>query len=214
MREQRTPDSQSEGLGKRFEFMTALTIAIFAAILAITDLGAGKYGDDEIMGINEKANMYDWYQSKSVKQSLLEGQRDLIKTLMDADSIKDEQRAQLNSLSAVINADIVRHEKEKTELLLGSSAVGKGNWAQDIDGQLGKVIGAQEWERRLDVLGQAGDKFDLAVLFLQLCLVIGAVSLVLQEDKLKVAFFIGMVLMGTTGVIHSLQAFAKTISTG
>ncbi|MEM5789725.1 MAG: DUF4337 family protein, partial [Syntrophobacteraceae bacterium] len=189
-------DSRSTSSENRFELITALVLAILAAILAITDLGAGKYGDDEIMGTNEKANIYDWYQSKSIKQSLLEGQKDLLKTLMDSGSIRQEQLASLQSLMLTLDADISRYKKEKKELLLGSAAVGKENWVQDIDGEYGKVIGAKEWESKLALLGRAGDKFDLAVLFLQLCLVIGAVSLVLREARLKWIFFGGMVLLG------------------
>jgi hypothetical protein len=111
-----------------------------------------------------------------------------------------------------LSKEITRYAKEKRELLLGSAAVGKENWAQDMDGQLGKVIGAKELEAKLDVLGRAGDKFDLAVLFLQLCLVVGAVALDLQEDRLKLAFFGGMVFLGTVGMIYSAQALIKAAS--
>lgn len=210
----RPVESESEGYGKRFEFMTALTLAIFAAILAIADLGGGKYGDDEIIGANEKANIYAWYQAKSVRQSLLEGQKDMLQTLVDTNSIKQDQITPIQSLMARIDQDIERYKKEKSELLLGSAAVGKENWAQDIDGELGKVVGAKEWEKKLDILGQAGDKFDMGVLFLQLCLVVGAVSLVLQEDRLKLAFFSAMVLLGVIGVFFSIQAFLMAASTG
>lgn len=212
MSESKSGESIFGGTGKRFELMTAITLAIFAAILAVTDLAAGKYGDEEIIGANEKANIYDWYQSKSVKQSLLEGQKDLIRTLMDADSIKQGQTAALESLMTELDKEITRYAREKRELLLGSVAVGKENWAQDIDGELGKVIGAREWEAKLNVLGRAGDRFDLAVLFLQLCLVVGAVALVLQEDRLKLAFFGGMVFLGTVGIVYSAQAFIKAAS--
>jgi hypothetical protein len=118
----------------------------------------------------------------------------------------------MESLMGKIDQDIERYRKEKVELLLGSAAVGKDNWAQDIEGEMGKVVGAKEWEKKLDTLGRAGDKFDMSVLFLQLCLVVGAVSLVLQEDRLKLAFFSGMVLLGVIGMIYSVQAFLMATS--
>lgn len=214
MAESKLRESSAEGTGKRFELMTALTLAVFAAILAITDLGGGKYGDDEMMAVNEKANIYSWYQSKSVKQSLLEGQRDLIQTLMDAGSIKQDQVSSLGSHVTKLDEEIAKYKKEKTELLLGSAAVGKENWVQDIDGGLGKVIGAKEWEEKADVLGRAGDKFDMAVLFLQICLVLGAVSLVLQEAKLTWIFYGAMVLMGSVGAIYAVQAFIIALPQG
>jgi len=214
MTESKSMESGSEGSGKRFELITALTLALFAAILAITDLGGSKYGDDEIIGANEKASIYAWYQSKSVKQSLLEGQKDLTRTLVDSGSIARDQISSLESLAKKLDEDILRYKKEKNELLLGSAAVGKENWVQDIDGEFGKVVGAKEWEKKLDILGQAGDKFDRAVLFLQICLVIGAVSLVLQEAKLKWVFFSAMILLGTVGVAFSVQAFLIALTTG
>ncbi|MBP8646147.1 MAG: DUF4337 domain-containing protein [Syntrophobacteraceae bacterium] len=197
---------------KHFEIICALTLAIFAALLAITDLGAGKYGDDEIMGTNEKANVYAWFQSKSIKQSLVEGQRDLVKTLIDAGSVHQEQQPALQSLLEKLDQDVGRYEKEKTEILLGSAAVGKENWVQDTDGELGKVIGAKEWEKKLALLGQAGDRFDVAILLLQISLVLGAVSLVLQESKLRWIFYGTMTVLGTVGFFFSLQAFFTALS--
>ncbi|HOV85239.1 MAG TPA: DUF4337 domain-containing protein [Syntrophobacteraceae bacterium] len=192
---------------KRFEIVCALTLAVFAALLAITDLGASKYGDDEIMGTNEKANIYAWFQSKSVKQSLVEGQRDLVKTLMEAGSIDPAHQSTLEQLLGRLEQDIARYKKEKRELLLGSAKVGKENWVQDIDGELGKIVGAKEWEAKLSVLGQAGDKFDLALLFLQVSLVIGAVSLVLQENRLRWLFYGTMSTLGILGLVFSVWAF-------
>lgn len=70
---------------------SGLTRAVFAAILAITDLGGGKYGDDEIIGTNEKANFDAWYQSKSIKQCVVEGERDLVATLLEGGVIAPGQ---------------------------------------------------------------------------------------------------------------------------
>lgn len=214
MEEYSLKESSTEASGRRFELTTGLILTIFAAILAITDLGGSKFGDDEIIGTNEKANVYSWYQSKSVKQSLIEGQRDLIQTLMDSGSINRDQVSSLESLMIKLNVDITRYKKEKTELMLGSAAVGRENWVQDIDGELGKVIGAKEWEKNLDILGRAGDKFDIAVLFLQLSLVLGAMSLVVQQVRMKWAFCGIMVILGIVGSIYSVQAFLIVMQKG
>ena len=214
MEEYSLKESGTEASGRRFELSTGLILTVFAAILAITDLGGSKFGDDEIIGTNEKANVYSWYQSKSVKQSLIEGQRDLIQTLMDSGSINRDQISSLESLMTKLNVDIARYKKEKTELMLGSAAVGRENWAQDIDGEMGKVIGAKEWEKNLDILGRAGDKFDIAVLFLQLSLVLGAMSLVVQQVRMKWAFCGIMVMLGIVGSIYSVQAFLIVMQKG
>ena len=109
--------------GGRFELICGLTIAFLAAILAVTDLGASKYGDDEIIGNNAKANVYAWYQSKSVKQSLVEGQRDLLNTLIESGSIRSEQVSALQTHVNDLEEQIQRYNKEKKELLLGSAGV-------------------------------------------------------------------------------------------
>ena len=41
---------------KGFETWCGVVIALFAAVLAIADLGAGKYGDDELIAHNEKGS--------------------------------------------------------------------------------------------------------------------------------------------------------------
>ena len=65
----------------RLELITGLLIAVFAAILAIVDLGAGKFGKEQILANNQKTEAYQWYQSKSIKQTLTESHRDLINNL-------------------------------------------------------------------------------------------------------------------------------------
>jgi hypothetical protein len=192
---------------KKFEILCGIVIAFFAAVLAVTDLGAGKYGDDEIIAHNEKSNAYIWYQSKGIKQSLAEGQRDLLTSLVESGAIQKEKAAGVRVMTEKLGKDIERYGKEKKEIHLGSSAVGKRNWVQDVDGKLGGVIGAKQWEQNADVLGKAGDVFDLSTLFLQLCIVLGAIALVLQIDRFKWIFFGAMTVLGCIGMIIAVKAF-------
>jgi len=211
------PESQEEIAEKkaqRFELLSGVTLAFFAAVLAVTDLGGGKYGDDEIIGTNEKSNMYQWFQSKSVKQSLVEGQRDLLQSLIDSKAIEKKYSASITVYIKKLNEEIDRYKKEKKELMLGSATVGKDNWMQEVDGEKGKIIGAKEWEKKVEILGKAGDVFDLAVLWLQLCLVIGAISLVLKNPKLKWIFYGLMVGGGGIGIFFSVRAFLIAFSAG
>lgn len=209
MSENTNAEINQEQAAKRFELWTGITLAFFAAVLAITDLGAGKYGDDEIIGTNAQASALSWYQSKSIKQSLVEGQQDMLQALLAAGVVNAEHAPALQNHVNTLQADIARYKKEKNEIMLGSAAVGKENWVQDIDGELGKVIGAKEWEHKLAVLGAAGDVFDTAVLFLQLCLVLGALALVLHSPSMKKVFFSAMVLSGALGGYYAVQAFLQ-----
>lgn len=192
---------------KGFEIQCGLTIAIFAAVLSITDLYGGKYGDDEIKAINEKAATYMWYQSKSIKETLVEGQKNLLQTLNGSGAIGAQHVAaiqqQINSLKSAAE----RYNREKQEILLGSTKVGPQNWAQDLDGEKGKVIGAEEWGAEAERLAKAGDRLDLASLFLQLCLVLGAVSLVLQNRRSQLVFYGLMTVLGLIGTGISAYSF-------
>lgn len=193
----------------RYEFLFGLTLALFAALLAINDLGAGKYGDDELQLSNEKTSAYLWYQAKGIKESLTEGQRDLLEVLLDSESIRAEQRDSLTRLMQELGTQVSRYKQEKKEILMGSAYVGQENWVQDVAGQLGKVVGAKQIEDRLAVLGAAGERFDLANLFLQLSLVLGAIGILMRQQRAKVAFFALMTTSGVTGVVWSALAFVR-----
>ena len=86
---------EKTGLG--FEIICGIFIAFFAAILAVTDLGAGKYGDDEIIAHNEKTTAYQWFNSKGMKQNIAEGQRDILKNLLLAGVISKDQKVKTQS---------------------------------------------------------------------------------------------------------------------
>ena len=192
-----------------FEMICGLTLAILAAVLAITDLGAGKYGDDEIIAHNQKANAFEWYQAKGIKQSLIEGQRDLLRILLDSRVIPPEAEGKMGKLLASLDADIGRYRKERNEILLGSKEVGQDNWILEEEGKLGQVKGAREWEAEAKALGAAGDTFDMATFFLQICLVMGAVSLILKGERMRNSFYALMVLLGVVGAVYSVMAFVQ-----
>jgi hypothetical protein len=197
---------------RRFESISGVILAIFAAFLAVTNLGGGKYDSDKITGTNEKTNVYAWYQAKSLKQNMLENQRDFIAILLKADVITGDSIPSLDIMLKSLDKQISEYDKEKKELLLGSKKVGKDNWVQEINGKYGHVIGALEWEKKIKCLGQAGSKFDISILFLEICLVIGAISLIMHNERLRITFISIMIAMGLIGIAYGIQAFILAIS--
>lgn len=195
-----------------FEIRCGIVIAIFAAIMAVSDMFAGKYGDDEIKFINEKSNSYMWYQAKSIRSTVTEGQRDLIKAMLNDKAENDPKVQGLKEHTEKLDKKIAKYEKEKEEILKGSSVVGKESWVQDVNGELGKVTGALQYEQKINILGDAGDQFDLASLFFQMCLVMGAIALVTKELKLKKIFFYVMLTMGTAGTIYATLALRLAVT--
>ncbi|NVO03132.1 MAG: DUF4337 domain-containing protein [Bacteroidetes bacterium] len=203
---------KSERNANRFELLCGLLLAVFAAILAVMDLGAGKYGDDEIMAKNESASAYQWYQSKTIKQSLVENQKDLIQLLLSSNMINSSKTDSLDAYQKGLGKDLKRYKKEKKEIMEGSAKIGKENWIQDKDGKLGEIIGAKEWENKANILGSSGDVFDLSTLFLQISLVVGAISLVLQMAKMKKVFMILMIVLGSIGTYYGITAYLLAMS--
>jgi hypothetical protein len=200
----------AEASGSRFELMCGLLLAIYAALLAITDLFAGKYGDDEILAANEKSSAFMWYQSKSIKETLAEGQQAFLQSMLRSHSIAPDARGGIEVFIGELTTEIDRYKKEKREILEGSATVGRADWAQAVDGELGKVVGAKEWEEKSRLLSAAGDVFDMAVLFLQLCLVLGAISLIIKTPRSQRAFFLVMNGLGVFGA--GIAAYALSMA--
>jgi hypothetical protein len=200
---------RAEPAEKRYEVSFGLALAVFAAVLALNELAGGKYGDDELRLASERTSAYLWFQSKGIKESLSEGQRDLLKALVTGGAIRPEQTSGVETRVRELDAEIVRYRKEKNEILQGSARVGRENWAQDVEGKLGQVVGVKDLDGRLDVLGEAGDRFNFATLFLQICLVLGAVGLIVSQARLKRAFLGAMVAMGSTGLVLSVLGYVK-----
>jgi hypothetical protein len=196
----------------RLERKIGLTLALFAAILAVVDLGGGKFGDDEIIGTNEKASLYQWYQSKSIKQSIIEQEVQLLQGLLDAGAVTPEGQPALTQQLARAEQSAERYDMEKREILLGSAAVGPSQQVLEVDGKKGQIIGTQPWEQQLKTLGLAGDKFDLATLWLQIALVFGAISLILNSEKLKMSFYYALVIGSLIGTGFGIQAFQIALS--
>jgi hypothetical protein len=195
--------------GKTLELIIAIGITIFAAMLAINDLGAGRFGDDEKIAYGNKTEMYNWYQAKSIKEMLYEDQIKLISILEKTSSIKEEHKKVVDSFKLAQLAEINRYKKEKKEIMEGSSGVGEKNWVlKDDEGKLGNITGAKQWKVTTDKLGSAGDMYDLASLFLQISIVFGAISLVIQKDGTRKKFFYLMIGVGILGTYFTIHAYS------
>lgn len=197
---------------KKIETTTSLCIAIFAAILAVTTIWGGKFSDDVIIAFNEKTNAYDWYNSKGIKQNLAEGQKEIVKSLLDSGILPKENEIAMKGAIKKLDDNITKYKKEKNEILNGSKAVGKENWVQDVNGEMGLVVGAKEWEDKAKKLYDIGDVFNLSILFLQITIVLGAIILILKIIKLKVVGLVIMIALGLIGTIISICSFITAFS--
>jgi hypothetical protein len=191
----------------RGEAFFGVSITILASILAINELGGGKFAEDELAAGNEKTTAFMWYQAKSIKETAVKCQADLIDSLLTHGLVNETREDAIRHLRDNLQQQIARYKLEKTEILNGSAQVGRENWVQDVDGHLGQVIGALEFEAKQERLSKASDWFDVSSLFLQISLVLGAVGLIMYARKLKLSFFFGMLVLGIIGTFFCAMAY-------
>lgn len=193
-----------EKFESHFEMKAGIIIAVFTAVLAIAGLAGDSYGESILIANGEKISAYDWYSSKSIKQTTLEAQRASIEAMITSGTVASESKQDIYNLMAELDKNIDRYKKEKYEILVGSGNVSPDDWAQDVDGELGKVIGAEEWETEIAEIEEAAAKMDLADLWLEICLVIGAISLVMRVPRRKSTFLGFTVIIGLLGTFYTI----------
>jgi len=198
----------------KFQRRLGLTIALIAAIFSITSLVSSKFSSNQSSADLKIAYMHDWYNTKGIKQNLAEGQRDLLKALLESGTIAKDRVATIEKNIEATNANIARYKKEKNEMTLGSKMVGKENWAQDIEGKLGLIIGTRELARIVDGLGHALYFFHMSALFFQLSLFMGALSLMMSELKIRNILYWVLVSLGATGLFLAIYALLIGKSVG
>ena len=189
-------------LEANLELAFPLAIALFAAVLALNDLFAGRYGSDELQLSNSRNNAYQWYQSKGIKETMLEGQLELLESLLASGTVATNKIETVEQVVLDSKERIARYKKEKKEILVGSKALPEKEWIQDLDGALGKIVGAKEYDGFIESLGTAGDFFDIASMLLQICLVIGAIGIIINRESVK-GHFLKITL--ATGCIGTLS---------
>lgn len=193
---------------KDLEVLSGTLIAIFATCLAILDLYAGKFGDDEIIASNEKSATYEWFQAKGVKEIVAESQAHILKSLVTSGAIVPKDTQLINEEIRVLETKAKRYSTDKNEILKGSKNIDSTLWTQyDNDGKLGNIKGAFEWENEVKILSKTGDIMDTALFFMQIALVFGAVSLILKGHKMKVIFLMLLVALSITGIIIGFKGY-------
>lgn len=190
--------SMSEAPGSsRTDFHLGVAVAIVAALVAIVDLVGNHIGDEELIATEEKVSAYLWYQSKGIKESQAEGQRDLLHALVIGGAVSSDHRAEIDALVAANASDVARYAQEKRAILEGGS----------VDGNA--VVGARAFETRAQRLSSAGDFLDVAMLFLHLALLLGGVGVAVQHRQLERVLLrivvtgagLGVLVAGASGIV-------------
>ncbi|MDX1364006.1 DUF4337 family protein [Arenibacter latericius] len=190
---------------KSKETLGGILIAAFAALLATTELINSYLEEQTIISQNQQVSYSNWYQAKSIKQNLKESELDFLKTIMEIGIAPPEKHQNLKNIMAHTKSMVMKYEAEKTELLVGSSNIPRQYWAQDLDGEMGKIVGVKEWITRAQKYEGASQKMDLAKLLFQICIVLCAVCIVIRDNKKIQSNFIFLsIFFGALGLASAV----------
>jgi Na+/glutamate symporter len=156
-------DADTQGVGggsiinqiALFTAMIATVGAIFGYMSGATQANAGLYKNNAAIKKTEASNQWNYFQSKSTKQSLAEVSRDL--TMVEADKAKYQ-------------AKIERYEKEKTEI----KAV-----ADKLEAD------ATEWDKKSDAQMHQHHRWAQSTTLLQVAIAMAAIALLTKRRWLE-----------------------------
>lgn len=184
---------------ERAEAVGGVLIAFFAALMAIAQLVNSNLEEEMMIAHNRVTTYSSWYQSKSIKQSLKESELATLKSLQILNG--NEDNALLQEKIDETESSINKYKAEKTEILLGSSEIPESEWIQDLEGEMGAIVGVKQWEDLAEQMDVSTQRFDLAMLFFQIALVLGAVCIIIYDNpKLQKTFIAGMIACGILGI--------------
>ena len=171
-------DHGGGGMTNQIAMFTAIIAtvgAIFAYMGGATQANAGLYKNNAAIKKTEASNQWNYFQSKSTKQSLAEVSRDLT----SREGEKEKYQAKID-----------RYEKEKGEI----KAV-----AEKLEAD------ATEWDRKSDEQMHQHHRWAQATTVLQVAIALAAIALLTRKKWLEYAMFAGGgvgVLVGILAALH------------
>ncbi|ASV31921.1 DUF4337 domain-containing protein [Maribacter cobaltidurans] len=193
---------------ERAEAVGGVLIAFFAAFMAISQMINGELEEEMMIAHNKVVNYSSWYQSKSIKESLKESELDYLQALLESGVVVEDKVKGIQEKVDNVKLQIEKYASEKNEILIGSANIPQESWAQDLDGEMGKIVGINEWEALADEYDFATKKFDLGMLFFQISIVLGAVCIIIYDNPLlQKTFIVCMIISGIIGTLLSIYGY-------
>jgi hypothetical protein len=148
-----------------FTKRVALSVAIFAVILAVAGLGGKNAGKDMLSEQINASNRWAQYQAKSVREAIYRNDAEKMEFERAKGGITPDAAAQLDKSIARVRGKLEEYEKEKAEI----KAIAEGHQE------------AEKTAQRKD------GYFDYAELLLQIAIVSASVSLLSKSRGLWIA---------------------------
>ncbi|MDO6518872.1 protein of unknown function [Zobellia uliginosa] len=196
----------------KIESRGGVIIMIIVALLAVMEVVNSKL-EEKIASSNYKYVSYsNWYNAKSIKQILKENQRDYLESLRSAGLVEDEKMDQLDFRIEMTDDLIRKYEEEKTEILLGSDNIPRSAWSQDLDGEMGKIVGLRAWEEVGISNRKLVAQIDIGILFLQISILFGVLGMIIHDNRRLQEVFTGlMIASGFIGLAVSLYGYYSVL---
>jgi hypothetical protein len=173
--------------GSRTDFHLGVSVAVLAALVAIVDVLAGRVGSAELLAVEEKVSAYQWFQAKSLKETVAEGRSATLRALLDGGVIAADHEQGVRAAITAADADAARYAGEKAVILGGGT----------LDGQA--VTGARTLEAQAKDANAVGDVLDVARLLLDLSLLLGGVGVAVAHPRLERVLLRVVVVLGLGG---------------
>jgi Na+/glutamate symporter len=158
-----------------FTAIIATIGAIFGYMGGATQANAGLYKNNAAIKKTEASNQWNYFQSKSTKQSLAEMSRDL--------ATREEDKAKYQ-------AKVDRYEKEKGEIKVV---------ADKLEAE------ATEWDHKSDQQIHQHHRWAQSTTVLQVCIALAAIALLTKKKWLEYAMFVAGAAGLVVGVLAGLH---------
>jgi NACalpha-BTF3-like transcription factor len=169
---------ESGGMINQIAMFTAIVAtigAIFGYMGGATQANAGLYKNNAAIKKTEASNQWNYFQSKSTKQSLAELARDL--------ATRDDEKAKYQS-------KVDRYEKEKNDIKLV---------ADKLEAE------ATEWDHKSDEQMHQHHRWAQSTTVLQVCIALAAIALLTKKKWLEYAMYVagaGGLAVGAMATMH------------
>jgi hypothetical protein len=171
-----------------FKQRAAITIALFAMVLAICSLGGSNAGKEAVNNNVLASNFFNFFQAKNMRQTALElAANELELGWLNDPAIPESTRQAMRQKVAQYRETIARYESEPATR----------------EGKKELMVRAREYEEKRDHALKQDPYFDYAEALLQIAIVLISVSIV--ADLTWLAFLGGAV--GILGALLTINGF-------
>lgn len=143
----------------KFEKLVALTTSFVAVGLAISTILNNAAGDDLLVFRSDANNKWSYFQSKSIKQNIVEIQVSNLTLELENETFSDTYKGKVKEKIAYFEKEIERYDGEKKEI--------------------GKE--ATTAELLMEKADKKGVKLDLAEAFYQISIIMSAISIIAKN---------------------------------